>query len=98
YLNKTVNGVPITLELMPHLPPGKVIAVVDEVPFPGANLASTLEVETLYDLFRFDYGANRASGSGGGPRYDFEVRSRQAFKNKAAPLMGVIDNIGAGIS
>ena len=72
---------------MPHLPPSKIIAVVDEVPFPGANITSTLEVETLYDFFRFDYGANRAAGAGGGPRYDFEVRSRQAFINKvAAPI------------
>lgn len=98
YLNKTVNGKPITLELMPHLPPGKIIAVVDEVPFPGANITATLEVETLYDFFRFDYGANRAAGTGGGPRYDFEVRSRQAFINKASPVMGVIDNIGPGIA
>ena len=98
YLNKTVNGRPITLELQPHLPPGKIIAVVDEVPFPGANITNTLEVETLYDFFRFDYGANRSIGtSNGGPRFDFEVRSRQAFKNKAGPVMGVVDNIAPGV-
>lgn len=95
YLNKTVNGKPIMLELHPHLPPGKVVSVVDEVPFPGANIATALEVETLYDFFRFDYGADRASG---GPRYDFEVRSEGAFKNKASGVMGILDNIGAGIA
>ncbi len=99
YLNKTVNGRPITIELQPHLPPGKIIGVVDSVPFPGANITTTIEVETLYDFFRFDYGAQRvANTTGGGPRYDFEVRSRQAFKCKASPTFGVIDNIAAGIS
>lgn len=98
YLNKTVNGKPITLELQPHLPPGQIIAVVDEVPFPGANIDQVLSVETQYDFWRFDYGANRASGAAGGPRYDFEIRSKQAFRNKAAPVMGMIVNIAAGTS
>lgn len=99
YLNKTVNGVPIELHLMPYLPPGKIISVVDEVPFPGANITTTIDVETLYDFFRFDYGANRQSGTAdGGPRYDFEVRSEQTLRVKASPLMGVIDNIAPGLS
>lgn len=99
YLNKTVNGKPITLELQPHLPPGTIIAVVDEVNFPGANIATAIEVETLYDFFRFDYGANRvAATSNGGPRYDFEVRTRQALKVKASPVFGVMQNIGAGVA
>jgi hypothetical protein len=91
YLNKTVNGVPIELHLMPYLPPGQLIAVADEIPFPGANMVNPIEVETLYDFFRFDYGADRANG---GPRFDFEVRTEQSFKNKAAPAMGVLNNIG----
>jgi hypothetical protein len=55
-----------------------------------------LSVETQYDFWRFDYGANRVGGAGGGPRYDFEIRSKQAFRNKAAPVMGVISNIAQG--
>ena len=99
YLNKTVNGKPIVLELHPHLPPGAVIAVVDEVPFPGANMKATMAVETLIDFWRFDYGVSRQVGvPNGGPRYDFEVRSLQAFKCPAAPVMGVLSNIGAGIA
>ncbi len=102
YLNKTVNGRPITIELQPNLPPGKIVSVVDEVPFPGANITTVLSVETLYDFFRFDYGANRVltttTNSGGGPRYDFEVRTSQAFINKASPVFGVLDNIAPGLS
>ena len=99
YLNKTVNGKPITLELQPHLPPGQIVAVVDEVPFPGANITTALSVETLIDFWRFDYGTSRNIGqANGGPRYDFEIRSLQAFENMAAPVMGILSNIGAGIA
>ena len=97
YLNKTVNGKPIELWLMPRLAPGKIVSVVDQVPFPGANIDVALQARTQYDFFRFEYGANRQTGvSGGGPRQDFEIRTRQAFVNKVSPLCGVLDNIGAG--
>lgn len=99
YLNKTVNGKPIQMWLMPYLPPGKIVSVIDSLPFPGSNVTSALQVRTLYDFFRFDYGANRQSGTAdGGPRYDFEIRSEQAFVNKAAGICGVLDNIGSGIA
>lgn len=97
YLNKTVNGKPIEMHLMPYLPPGKIISVIDTLPFPGSNITSSLQVRTLYDFFRFDYGVNRQTGATGGPRYEFEIRSEQAFVNKAAPVMGVLDCIGAGV-
>ena len=99
YLNKTVNGQPIELWLMPHLAPGKIVSVVDRVPFPGANIDIALQARTQYDFFRFQYGANRQTGvSDGGPRQDFELRTRQAFVNKVGPLCGILDNIGAGIA
>ncbi len=99
YANKTVNGRPIPLWLMPYLPPGQVIAVIDSLPFPGSNVTSALQARTLYDFFRFDYGANRELATAdGGPRYDFEVRTEEAFVNKAAGVCGVIEGIGAGIA
>jgi hypothetical protein len=99
YLNKVANGEPIPLHLMPYLPPGKIVAVIDSLPFPGSNVTSALQARTQYDFFRFDYGANRqANTDNGGPRYDFEFRSRQAFVNRAAPICGVIENIGEGIA
>ena len=99
YLNKTVNGKPIPLHLMPYLPPGKIIAVIDSLPFPGSNVTAALQIRTQYDFFRFDYGANRvANTNNGGPRFDFEFRCRQAFVNKAGPICGVLDDIGAGVA
>jgi hypothetical protein len=99
YLNKTVNGRPIEMHLMPNLPPGKIVSVIDSLPFPGSNVTAALQVRTQYDFFRFDYGANRiANTADGGPRYDFEVASRQAFVNKAAGICGMISNIGSGVA
>lgn len=99
YGNKTVDGKTIELHLMPYLPPGKIVAVIDSLPFPGANVTSSLQVRTQYDFFRFDYGANRTlTNASGGPRYDFEVASLQAFVNRSSPVMGVLDNIGAGVA
>jgi len=99
YANKTVNGKPIELWLMPYLPPGKVVSVIDSLPFPGSNVTSSLSVRTNYDFLRFDYGANRVLGTAdGGPRFDFEIRSRQAFVNRASGIMGVLEGIGAGIA
>ena len=101
YANKTVNGEPIELWLMPKLPPGQIISVIDSLPFPGSNVTSALQARTQYDFFRFDYGAQRGATNDGsdntGPRYDFEIRSREAFVNKAAGVMGVIQGIGSGI-
>ena len=97
YINKTTGGTPIMLELQPHLPPGQLIAVTDAIPFPGANISTVLSVETLLDYWRYEYGSSRVPGQvGGGPRYDFEIRCQEAFKNLASPAMGVIANIGAG--
>ena len=94
YVNKVVNGEKIPLWLMPYLPPGRIVAVIDSLPFPGANVTSALQVRTLYDFFRFDYGANRTAGStSGGPRYDYEIRSEQAFINKASAICGVLQDI-----
>lgn len=99
YLNKTVNGQPIELWLMPRLAPGKIVSLVDRVPFPGANIDVAFQARCQYDFFRFQYGANRQTGvSDGGPRQDFEIRSRQAFVNKVGPLCGLLDNIAPGIA
>ena len=97
YINKTTGGTPIMLELQPHLPPGKLIAVCDSIPFPGANIGVPISVETQLDYWRYEYGSSRVPNTaGGGPRYDFEVRCQEALVNVASPTMGVIANIAAG--
>jgi hypothetical protein len=88
-VNTPAGGVTVPIEVHVALPPGTIAARTDRVPWPQANIASTLEVRTLRDMTSFEYGV---TSSGGGPRRDFEVRSMEAFVNRAPVAMGVLTN------
>ena len=94
YVNRTTGSDIVQFEVQPHLPPGVIVAVCDRVPFQGANIDVVTSVETQRDYARFDYGVNRVlNTAGGGPRQDFEIRTRLAFRNKAGAVMGVLANV-----
>lgn len=94
YINKSAGGVPVAIEVHPHLAPGTIIARTDRVPFPGSNIGSVFQVRCQYDTMRFDYAANYNPGSvGGGPRYDFEIRSMETLVNQAPVAQAVATNI-----
>jgi hypothetical protein len=93
-VNTPAGGVTVPIEVHTSLPPGTIIARTDRVPFPQANISSTLEVRTLRDMTQFDYATNRiAATAGGGPRKEFEIRSVEAFINRAPVAMGALVNI-----
>ncbi len=92
-INTPAGGVTVPIEVHPHVPPGTVIFRTDRVPFPQANISSTLEMRTLRDMSQFDYATNRAAGAGGGPRKEFEIRSVEAFVNRAPVAMGTLTNV-----
>lgn len=90
-----VVGQPVQLQVMPHLPPGTIIAVCDEIPFPASNIGATFQMRTEYDNFLFQYGVDAENG---GPRWTFEVRTQAAPINFGGPTMGVITGIAPGIA
>jgi len=45
------------------LPPGKIMARSDRVPFPQANITSVLEQKCLRDTAQFDYGISRVANT-----------------------------------
>lgn len=95
-INVAAGGIVVPIETHVSMPPGLIIARTDRVPFPQANISNTLEVRTLRDYSQFDYATNRVAGSlGGGPRKEFEIRSVEAFINRAPVSMGMIYNINA---
>jgi hypothetical protein len=95
YINRAAGGVPVAIEVHPHMAPGTIVARTDRVPFPGSNIGSVYEVRCQYDTMRFDYAANLVPNtSGGGPRYDFEVRSMETLVNRAPIAQAVATNIG----
>jgi hypothetical protein len=93
-VNVAAGGVTVPIEVHQNVPPGTIIARTDRVPFPQANISTTLEVRTLRDMSQFDYATSRVAGSaGGGPRKEFEIRSVEAFVNRAPVSMGILSNI-----
>lgn len=95
YINRAAGGVPVTIEIHPHVAPGTIIARTDRVPFPGSNIGSVFEVRCQYDTMRFDYAANYNPGTlGGGPRYDFEIRSMETLINRAPVAQAIVSNVG----
>lgn len=94
YVNP-VTGEPIQLQVQPHLPPGQAVFVSDVIPFPGSNIASSVEVRCTYDNFLFQYGV---TSSESGPAWNPEVRSQCTFVNYAAPTMGVLTGIAPGVA
>jgi hypothetical protein len=93
-INTPAGGVEVPIEVHVSLPPGTIVFRTDRVPFPQAQIASTLAVRTLRDYSQFDYPAARVAGvSGGGPRKEFEIRSVQTLVNRAPVSMGILVNI-----
>ena len=92
-VNTPAGGVTVPIEVHTSLPPGTIIARTDRVPFPSSNISSTLHVRTLRDTSQYDYGINRTSGTGGGPRKEFEIKSIEALVNYAPVSMGVLSNV-----
>ena len=93
YINRAAGGVPVPIEIHPRVAPGMIIARTDRVPFPGSNIGSVFEVRCLFDTMRFDYAANLAAGVGGGPRYDYEIRSMETLVNRAPVAQAIAANI-----
>jgi hypothetical protein len=97
YLNKAVNGRAIPIETHPWLPQGTIIFLTEKLPYPNNLVANVMEVETLLEYTQIEYATSRYAGqAGGGPRYDFEVRAQQVFKNYFPGSMAILQNVANG--
>ncbi len=95
YINRAAGGVAVQLEVHPRVAPGTIIARTDRVPFPASGIGTVFEVRCQYDTMRFDYASNFNPGvAGGGPRYDFEIRSMETLVNRAPLAQCIVSNIG----
>jgi hypothetical protein len=96
YLNPALNGQPIEVRVMPHIPPGTVTFISERLPFPDTEITNVFEVETQREYSQIEYAMSRGSGPTGGPRYDFEVRAIETFKNYYPAGCAVVSGIAAG--
>jgi hypothetical protein len=92
-VNAPANTV-VPIEVHPSLPPGTIAFRTDRVPWPQSNISNVLAVRTLRDMTQFDYATARIAATlGGGPRKEFEIRSVEAFINRAPAAMGLLTNV-----
>lgn len=93
YLNKFVNGRQIPIETHPWLPQGTILIETTVLPYPNNEVANVMEVETLQEYEQLEYAASRQPGANGGPRFDFEVRAQEVFKNYFPGSMAIIQGV-----
>lgn len=94
YMNKAAGGVPVKIEVHPHVVPGTLIARTDRVPFPNSNISNVCEMRALRDVSDYEYASARVAGTaGGGPRFDGEVAAFATHVNRAPVAMAVLQNI-----
>lgn len=98
YLNPAVNGQPIEVAAMPHIPPGTIVLKTERLPYPDNNAGAVFDVECQQDYTQVEYAMSRGTGGGNltGPRYDFEVRAIETYRNKFPAGCAVISGIGKG--
>lgn len=93
FVNKAVNGRPIKIETHPWLPQGTILATTDTLPYPNNEVENIMEVETLEEYKQIEYAMSRQTGTAGGPRYDFENRAIETFKNYFPASMMILQNV-----
>lgn len=96
YINKAWMGQMIKMVVDPQVPPGTILGVTDVLPFPDNTIESVLQIETQQEYQQIEYAMSRGTGSTGGPRYDYEVRTIEVLKNYFPAGCFAIQNIAQG--
>lgn len=98
YLNPAVNGQPIEVAVMPHIPPGSVAFLTERLPYPDNEAGAVFDVECQQDYTQVEYAMSRGTPGQAfsGPRYDFEVRAIETFRNKFPAGCALITGVGNG--
>jgi len=90
------TGTEIEMVVDPYMPAGHIVLVSDVLPYPDSNVSRVFEVETQQDYRMIEYAMSRGTGSTGGPRFDFEDRVIEVFKNQFPGGCALLQNIKAG--
>jgi len=97
YINKASNGQILQIVVDPHIPYGTILGVTDVLPYPDNTIDSVLEIQTLEEYHQVEYAMARLPGqANGGPRYDYEIRCEEVFKNYFPAGGFILQDIAAG--
>lgn len=84
-----VSGKQIKIEVVPNLPGGMILGLIDSVPIPDAEIPSPWQLHMASDVERIDYAVVA-------PVEEFEVRAYGALAGYAPALQGIIYNVWQG--
>jgi hypothetical protein len=98
YLNPAVDGQPIEVVSMPSIPAGSIAMITETLPYPDSKVGDVFDVECQQDYTQVEYAMSRGTPGavGSGPRYDFEVRAIQTFRNKFPAGCALLTGVAAG--
>lgn len=92
HVGEIVNGTTgdrCPIDVDPWLPPGTILILPTEIPYPQANVAAPFTWVGSYDWQRWDYSSTTSTG----PVYPFEVRNNGVLEGQFTAGCGVIYNI-----
>ena len=98
YINGASGGDRVNIISDPHLPPGRIGFVTEQLNYPNQGFANTFEARCLRDVSEFPYGSavSATPGANGGPREEWDVSSTETFINRAPVACGWLTEIAAG--
>jgi hypothetical protein len=91
YLNKfTMAGTQmIQIDLHPNMPPGTILFITEELPYPLSNVTDVMRIRTRRDYYQIEWPLRRRM-------YEYGVYADEVLQHYFPPSMGVITNIANG--
>ena len=89
FIVNAVSGKRITVQVLPWLPGGTIVALPTRIPYPRAGITDPFRMAVSYGWEQYDYAATVA----GGPKDEFEIREEAVLKHYFPAGCGIIDNI-----
>ncbi len=88
----SITGDSCMVETQPWLPPGTILILPTDIPYPNANVANPFEWVGSYDWMRWEYASTQSTG----PIYPFENRCNGVLEGLFTGGCGVIYNVWKG--
>jgi hypothetical protein len=93
YMNKSGEGY-LDIVPLPWIPEGTIIIASEKLSFPNSRITNVFEVETQREYYLYPYSAGRSYGVNGGPRYEYDDRAIETFKNFFSGAHAILQNVG----
>jgi hypothetical protein len=93
YMNKSGEGF-LEIVQLPWIPEGTILIASEKLSFPNSRITNVFEVETQEEYSMYPYPSGRSYGTNGGPRYEYDNRAIEVFKNFFSGAHAILQNVG----